>query len=109
NDRINFLQFFAQLELHKERFDKLIGVVNSPHWLKRDWRAFTRRARERLLARLSAIGCDVNRYVRLENRRIVSTRKIVDDSLKETVHRFRRYKPVGDDGVFRHGPEIVCV
>jgi hypothetical protein len=101
------LQFIAQRELHKERFDEFIGVINIK-WLKGDRRAFTRRAPESLLARPSTIGSDVNRQVRLENRRIVSTRKIVDDSLKETVHRLGWYQPVGNDDVSSHEPGTMC-
>jgi hypothetical protein len=75
--------------LHKERFDEFIGLLN-PKWLELDRSAFARGLRERLLDRLRAICSDVKCHVRLEDRRIVSPRKIVDNSLKKTVRRLRR-------------------
>ena len=44
----------------------------------------------------------MNRHVRLENRRIVSAGKIVDDSLKEAACRLGRDKPVRNDGLPGH-------
>src|SRR4029077_4395946 len=91
NDAIDFPQFCAHGEIHKERFDKLIGLINSKR-CQRDEFAFTLRVPERVLSRTSAICSDMNRHVRLENRRIASTCEIVDEALKEAVCRLGRDK-----------------
>src|SRR4029077_15423242 len=88
-------------EIHKERFDKLIGLINSKR-CQRDEFAFTLRVPERVLSRISAICSDMNRHVRLENRRIASTCEIVDEALKEAVCRLGRDKPVRNDGLPGH-------
>jgi hypothetical protein len=98
NDVIDFPQFCAHRELHKERFDKLIGLIDSAR-SQRDHFGFARRVPERVLGCISAIRTDMNRHVRFENRRIVLAREIVDDSLKEAVCRLGRNKPVRDDGL----------
>ena len=96
-----FRQFCAHGELHKERFDKLIGLINSKR-CQPDEFAFARCVPERVLSRISAICSDMNRHVRLENRRIASTCEIVDDPLKEAVCRLGRDKPVSNDGLPGH-------
>ena len=101
NDAIDFPQFCAHGELHKERFDKLIGLINSKR-CQPDEFAFARRVSERVLSRISAICSDMNRHVRLENRRIASTCEIVDDPLKEAVCRLGRDKPVSNDSLPGH-------
>src|SRR5882724_443314 len=101
NDVIGLPQFCAYGELHKERFDKLIGLINSKR-CQPDEFAFARRVPERVLSRISAIRSDLNRHVRLENRRIVSMCEIVDDSLKEAARWLRRDKPVCNDGLHGH-------
>ena len=101
NDVIDFSQFVAHGELHKERFDKLIGLINSKR-SQPDEFAFARRVPERVLSPISAICSDMKCHVRLENRRIVSAREIVNDSLEEAVRRLGRDKPVCDDRSSRH-------
>ena len=101
NDAIDFPQFRAHGEIHKERFGELIGLINSKR-RQPDEFAFARRVNERILSRISAICSDMNRHVRIENRRIVSMCEIVDDSLKEAVRRLGRDKPVCNDGLPRH-------
>src|SRR4029453_18030224 len=101
NDGIYFPQFCAHGEIHKERFDKLIGLINSKR-CQPDEFAFARRVSERVLSRINAICSDMNRHVRLENRRIASTCEIVHDSLKEAVCRLGRDKPVRNDGLHGH-------
>jgi hypothetical protein len=87
--------------LHKERFGELIGLINAKR-SQPDEFAFARRVSERVLSRISAICSDMNRYVRLENRRIASTCEIVDDPLKEAACRLGRDKPVRNDGLLGH-------
>src|SRR5436190_22082320 len=101
NDVIDLPQFCAHRELHKERFDKVSGLINSKR-CQPDEFAFARRFPERVLSRISAICSDMNRHVRLENRRIASTSEIVDDSLKEAVCRMGREKPVRNDSLPGH-------
>src|SRR5512132_1466540 len=101
NDAIDFPQFWTHGEIHKERFGELIGLINSKR-REPDEFAFARRMPERVLSRTSAIYSDMNCHVRLENRRIVSTCEIVDDSLKEAVCRLGRDKPVRNDGLPGH-------
>jgi hypothetical protein len=87
--------------LHKQRFYKLIGLINSKRCQPNEC-AFTRCAPERLLSCISAIYSDVNRHVRLENGRIVSAGEIVYGSLKKAVSRFRRNKPICNDSLSDH-------
>jgi hypothetical protein len=87
--------------LHEEGFDKLRGLINFK-WCQPDEFAFARRVTESVLSRISTIRSDMNRHVRLENRRIASTSQIVDNSLKEAVCRLGRDKPVCNDGLPRH-------
>src|SRR5882724_1304794 len=101
NDVIGLPQFCAHGELHKERFDKLIGLINSKR-CQPDEFAFSLRVPERVLSRISAICSNMNRHVRLANRRIVSTGEIVDDSLKEAAYRLGRDKPVCNDSLPGH-------
>src|SRR5882724_13020866 len=101
NDVIGLPQFCAYGELHKERFDKLIGLINSKR-CQPDEFAFARRVPECVLSRISAICTNMNRHVRLENRRIVSMCKIVDHSLKKTMCRLGRNKPVRNDNLPGH-------
>src|SRR4029077_10385677 len=103
NDAIDFPQFCAHGEIHKERFGELIGLINSKR-RQSDEFAFARRVPERVLSRIRSICSDMNRHVRLENRRIASTCEIVDDSLKKAACRFGRDKPVRDDGLPGHEP-----
>jgi hypothetical protein len=71
NDAIHLLQFCPHGELHKERFDKLIGLIESKRCQPHEF-ALARRVPERVLSRISTIGSDMNRHMRLERRRIVS-------------------------------------
>src|SRR6266481_6694263 len=101
NDAIDLLQFCAHGKIYKECFGELIGLIN-PKRRQPDEFAFACRISERVLSRISAICSDMDRHVRLENRRIVSTCEIVDDSLKEAVCRLGRDKPVRNDGLPGH-------
>ncbi len=101
NDAIDLPQFCAHGELHKERFDKLIGLIN-PNWCQPDELAFARCGSKRILSRIGVICSDMNRHVRLENRRIASTCEIVDHPLKEAMCRLGRNEPVRDDSFLGH-------
>src|SRR5580765_6767106 len=101
NDAIDLLQFCADGKIYEESFGELIALINSKR-RQPDEFAFARRIPERVLGRISAIYSDMNRHVRLENRRIVSTCDIVDDSLKEAMCRLGRDKPVRNDGLPAH-------
>src|SRR6266700_2511945 len=101
NPVIALPQFCAHGESHKERFDKLIGLINSQR-CQPDEFAFACRVPERVLSRISATCSNMNRHVRLENRRIVSMCEIIDDSLKEAACRLGRDKPVRNDGLPGH-------
>src|SRR5215831_17094224 len=94
-------QFCAHGELHKERFDKLIGLINAKRCKRGEFEK-TRRVPKRLLSATSAICSDINGDMRLENGRIVSAGEIVDDCLKEAVCRLRRDKPICNDGLSDH-------
>ena len=87
--------------MHKERFDKLIGLINSKRFQPDEF-AFARCGSERVLSRISSICSDMNRHVRLENRRIASTCEIVDHPLKEAMCRLGRNEPVSNDSLLGH-------
>src|SRR6476646_11673455 len=101
NDAIDLLQFCAHGKIYKECFGELIGLINSKR-RQPDEFAFARRGSERVLSRINAICSDMNRHVRLENRRIASTCEIVDDSLKEAMCRLGRDEPVSNDSLPGH-------
>ena len=58
--------------------------------------------RECLLGRIGLICANVNCYVRLKNRGVISDREIVNDFPEEVACRFGRDKPVCDDGSRGH-------
>jgi hypothetical protein len=101
NDVIGLPQFRAHGELHKERFDKFVGLIRSKR-CQPDEFAFSRSVPKRVPSRVSAICSDMNRHVRLKNGRIVSASEIVDDSLEKGVCRLGRDKPVCDDALPGH-------
>ena len=101
NDAIDLLQFCAHGKIYEKCFGEVIGLIN-PKRRQPDEFTFARRIPERVLSRISAICSDMDRHVRLENRRIVSTCDIVDDSLKEAVFRLGRDKPVRNDSLPGH-------
>ena len=65
--------------------------------------ALARCVLERRVAAASALICpNMNCHMRLENRRIVSAREIIDNSLKEAACRLGRDKPVCNDDLPGH-------
>ena len=107
SDVIDLPQFYGHGELHKERFDKLIGLINSKR-RQSDVSALVSCVSQRVLRSIGAICSDVNRHVRFENRRIVLAGEIVNDSLKEGACRLGRDKPVCNNGLAGHEATRSC-
>ena len=96
HDFVELAQFWTQRELHKERFDKLFGVIN-PARRKYNPSAFARRFGERILSHLSVVRTNVNRHVRLEIGGVTPAREIANEILKEISRWLCGDKPVRDD------------
>jgi len=96
---IQLLQLFVRSDLQEKSFDKLIGVIDLKRF-KLDWFATARGFRKCPFGLNRAIRADVNSQMGLENGRVITLSKIVDDASEKTVHRLGWNKPIRNHNSF---------
>src|SRR5437868_10107518 len=75
NAMINLLQLSAHSELYKKCFDKLRGTTDLED-LEHDLFALSRSLRKHFVNSILRIICDVDAYMRLGHRRVISLRDL---------------------------------
>ena len=101
NAMINLLQLSAHSELYKKCFDKLRGTTDLED-LEHDLFALSRSLRKHFVNSILTIRSDVDCHMRLEPRRVISLREIVNETLEIIACRLSRNEPVSDDDLPGH-------
>ena len=96
NAMIKLLQLSAHSELYKKCFDKLRGTTDLED-LEHDLFALSRSLRKHFVNSILTIRSDVDCHMRLEPRRVISLREIVNKTPEITACRLGWNEPVSDD------------
>ena len=98
---IKLLQLPAHSEMYKKCFDKFRGTTDLER-LEHDLFALSRSFRKHFVNCIRTIRSDVDCHMRLESRRLISLREIVNETLEITACRLSRNEPVSGDDLPGH-------
>jgi len=101
NAMIKLLQLPAHSEMYKKCFDKFRGTTDLER-LEHDLFALSRSFRKHFVNCIRTIRSDVDCHMRLESRRLISLREIVNETLEITACRLSRNEPVSGDDLPGH-------